>query len=67
MYTFEEYNKASSLGALMTGTVIGYIKYSGLSAREKKSLAKQLLWCYEQSGAEITETTKKEIEEFISA
>lgn len=63
MYTFEEYQKASSLGALTTGTIIGYIKYSDLSAREKKSLAKQLLWCYEYSGARITESTKKELED----
>ena len=63
MYTFEEYQKASSLGALMTGTVIGYIKYSNLPASEKKLLAKQLLWCYEKSGAQITESTKKELED----
>jgi hypothetical protein len=63
MYTFEEYQKASSLGALTTGTVIGYIKYSNLPDSEKKSLAKQLLWCYEESGAQITESTKKELED----
>tara|TARA_R110000868_G_scaffold354399_1_gene615687 strand:+ start:519 stop:719 length:201 start_codon:yes stop_codon:yes gene_type:complete len=65
MYTFEEYQKASSLGSLMTGTVMGYIKYSGLPDSEKKLLAKQLLWCYETSGQEISETTKKEIEEIL--
>lgn len=63
MYTFEEYQKVSSLGTLTTGTVIGYIKYSNLPANEKKSLAKQLLWCYEKSGAQITESIKKELEE----
>jgi len=64
MYTFEEYQKASSLGALVTGTITGYLKYSNLPASEKKSLAKQLLWCYERSGAQIAESTKKELEDF---
>lgn len=65
MYTFEEYQKASSLGALMTGTVMGYIKYSGLPDSEKKTLAKQLLWCYETSGQEMPETLQKEITEIL--
>ena len=66
MYTTAEYQKAKSLGALMTGIVIGYIKYSGLPDSEKKSLAKQLLWCYETSGEGILETTKKEIDEILA-
>lgn len=67
MYTHEELIKQSRLGGYMTGTIMGFIKYSELSEREKKSLAKQLIWCYETSGTVMPESVSKEIQEILSA
>ena len=66
MYTHEEYSQQSRLGGYMTGTILGFLKWSDMSDSEKKSLAKQLLWCYETSGAPLTDSIKKEIEEILS-
>jgi hypothetical protein len=66
MYTYEEYSQKSTLSGYLTGTITGWLKYSTLNEKEKVQLAKQLLWCYEQSGAEMLDSTRKEIEEILS-
>lgn len=66
MYTYEEYSKVNNLSAFMTGTITGFLKYSDMTDKEKKQLARQLLWCYEQSGATMLDSTKKDIETILS-
>lgn len=60
-------NQQISLIGLLTGTISGYVKYSDMSIKEKKLLAKQLKWCYEQAQIEMSATLLKEIDEIISA
>lgn len=67
MYTYEEYSKQSMLGSYMTGTVLGFIKWSDMADKDKKTLAKQLQWCYERSGNVMPESVSKEIQEILSA
>jgi len=58
----------SSLSGYMTGTIIGLLKWNdNIPSQEKKLLAKQLLWCYETSGATMSDSVKKEIQEILSA
>lgn len=63
----ENYIQQTSLIGLLTGTISGYVKYSDMSTKEKKQLAKQLKWCYEQAQIEMSADLLKEIEEIISA
>jgi hypothetical protein len=51
----------------MTGTVIGFLKWSDMDEQNKKRLAKQLQWCYEKSGAEMPASVRKDIEDILSA
>ena len=67
MYTYEEYSKVNALGSLMTGTVLGFLKWSDMVDKDKKTLAKQLQWCYEHSGAEIPASVQKDIQDILSA
>ena len=65
MYTIEEYAKKSAFGAYLLGTVTGFLKYSDMTEKDKKHLAKQLLWCYERSGEVMSEEVKKDIEKYL--
>mgnify|MGYP003326227305 FL=1 len=65
MFTYEEYSKANALGSLMTGTIIGFLKWSDMDEKTKRHLAKQLLWCYEHSGQTMSDSIKKDIEEIL--
>jgi len=65
MYTYEEYSKQNMLGGYMTGTVIGFLKWSDMGEQNKKRLAKQLQWCYEQAGVEIPNSVKEEIKQIL--
>ena len=65
MYTYEEYTKQSMLSAYMTGTISGFLKWSDMTEKDKKHLAKQLLWCYEKSGAPIPDSVKNDIEAIL--
>lgn len=67
MYTYEEYSKQNELAAYTVGTVIGFLKWSDMTDKNKKTLAKQLQWCYEKSGAEIPPSVQKDIEDILSA
>ena len=66
MYTYEEYSQQSTLSSYMTGTMLGFIKWSDMNDKNKKHLAKQLLWCYEKSGAPLSDSIKKELEDIVS-
>ena len=66
MYTYEEYSQQRTLSSYMTGTVLGIIKWSDIDEKNKKTLAKQLLWCYDASGAPLSDSIKKELEEIVS-
>ena len=63
----EEYVKQDVLASYMTGTVIGFLKWSNMADKDKKTLAKQLKWCYETSGAYFPPSVQKDIEAILSA
>ena len=65
MFTYEEYSKATALGSLMTGTIIGFLKWSDMSEKDKAKLAKSLMWCYEMSGESISEEVQTDIEKYL--
>lgn len=67
MYSYEEYSKQSTLSSYMSGTVLGFLKWSNMTDKDKKQLAKQIQWCYEKSGAEMSDSVKKDIQEILSA
>ena len=63
----EKYFTLSSLSSYMTGTITGLLKWNdNISLQDKKLLAKQLLWCYETSGAPMSDSVKQEIQEILS-
>lgn len=66
MISDEEYFQQQTLAALMTGSITGLIKYSDLTNKEKKNLAKQLVWCYETAKVEMSVELTKEIQELLS-
>lgn len=65
MYTYEEYSKQNMLGSYMTGTITGFLKWSNMTEQDKKTLAKQLQWCYEKAGVEMPESVKKDIKDIL--
>lgn len=65
MYTYEEYSKQNMLGSYMTGTITGFLKWSDMNEQDKKTLAKQLQWCYEKAGVEMPESVKKDIKDIL--
>ena len=65
MYTYEEYSKVNNLSGYLTGTITGFLKWSDMTDKDKKQLAKQLLWCHEQSGAIMIESARKDIETIL--
>lgn len=68
MYTHEEYSKQRELASYLVGSITGTLKWNDtISERDKKLLAKQLLWCYETAGVEIPNSIQKEIQEILSA
>ena len=65
MFTYEEYAKVNALSSLMSGTMLGFIKWSDMSEQDKKVLAKQLQWCYEHSGATMPESVKEDLKKIL--
>ena len=65
MYTYEEYSKKNAFGAYLTGTVIGFLKWSDMSEKDKKHLAKSLMWCYERSGEEMSEIIQEDLKKYL--
>lgn len=68
MYSYEEYSKQRELASYLVGSITGTLKWNDtISERDKKTLAKQLLWCYETAKVEIPNSVQKEIQEILSA
>ena len=54
MYTHEEYSKQREFASYLVGSITGTLKWNdSISERDKKTLAKQLLWCYETAKIEM--------------
>lgn len=67
MYTYEEYSKQSTLSSYMAGTVLGFLKWSDMTEHDKKTLAKQIQWCYEKSGAEMSDAVKEDLKMLLQS
>lgn len=68
MYTHEEYSKQREFASYLVGSITGTLKWNdSINEKDKKLLAKQLLWCYETAKVEIPNSIQKEIQEILSA